>query len=231
MEILVVIPTEREFDLFLASCKTHALQVESLTIGKLPVVQIPNLGITLAHGGLGKAQFAVQTQHLLDAYPGWSLVICLGTAGALIKGLSVGDIIVATETVEHDFHDKSGKSLLPRFSGAETILSELLSLTSENNSFQIHLATVASGDEDVMDIDRRKAVFNLTGAFAVAWEGAGGARACQFSNIPFVEIRGITDFADNNAVSDFETNMEIAMNNITVFIISWLKKRHEQLLR
>jgi adenosylhomocysteine nucleosidase len=118
MEILVVIPTEREFDLFLASCKTYALQAENLTIGKLPVVKIPDIGITLSHGGLGKTQFAVQTQHLLDAYSGWSLVICLGTAGALLKGLSVGDIVVATETVEHDIHNKCGKPLLPKFSGA-----------------------------------------------------------------------------------------------------------------
>jgi adenosylhomocysteine nucleosidase len=224
MEILVVIPTKREFDLFLASCKAHALQIENLTIGKLPAVKIIDIGITLSHGGLGKVQFAIHTQHLLDAYSGWSLVICLGTAGALIKGLSVGDIVVATETIEHDFHDKSGKSLLPRFSGAETVLSELQSLTSDNNSFQVHFAPVASGDEDVMDFDRREAIHKLTGAFAVAWEGAGGARACQFSNIPFVEMRGVTDFADNNAVSDFKTNMQSVMDNMAVFIISWLKK-------
>ena len=31
-----------------------------------------------------------------------------------------------------------------------------------------------------MDIDRKKAVLKLTGAFAVAWEGAGGARACHY---------------------------------------------------
>jgi len=227
MEILVVIPIKREFDLFLAGCKAHALQVENLTIGKLPVVQIPDLGITLSQGGLGKAQFAVQTQHLLDVYSGWSLVICLGTAGALIKGLSVGDIVVATETVEHDFHNKSGNPLLPKFSGAEAILSEMQSLTSDNYSFQVHFSPVASGDEDVMDIDRRKAIHILTGAIAVAWEGAGGARACQFSSIPFVEIRGVTDFADNNAVPDFKTNMESVMDNLVVLIISWLKKRLE----
>ena len=223
MEILVVIPTKREFVLFLASCKAHALQVENLTIGNLPVVQIPDLGITLSHGGLGKVQFAIHTQHLLDAYSGWSLAICLGTAGALVKDLSIGDIVVATETVEHDFHDKSGKSLLPKFSGAETILSELQSLSSDNNSFQIYFAPIASGDEDVMDIDRREEIHKLTGAFAVAWEGAGGARACQFSNIPFVEIRGVTDFANNNAVSDFKTNMESVMDNMAVLITFWLK--------
>jgi len=31
-----------------------------------------------------------------------------------------------------------------------------------------------------MDIDRRKVVPKLTGAFAVAWEGAGETRACHY---------------------------------------------------
>jgi adenosylhomocysteine nucleosidase len=100
-------------------------------------------------------------------------------------------------------------------------------LTSDKPSFQVNFAPVASGDEDVMDIDRREAIHKLTGAFAVAWEGAGGARACQFSNIPFIEIRGVTDLADNNTVSDFKTNIESVMDNMAVLIISWLKKHLE----
>ena len=47
-----------------------------------------------------------------------------------------------------------------------------------------------------------------TGALAVAWEGAGGARACHFSGIPFLEIRGITDSADSDAASDFRATLE-----------------------
>ena len=52
-------------------------------IGRLPVVQFPDLGVTLARGGLGKVQFAVQTQHLLDTCSDWDLIVCAGAAGAL----------------------------------------------------------------------------------------------------------------------------------------------------
>jgi adenosylhomocysteine nucleosidase len=55
----------------------------------------------------------------------------------------------------------------------------------------------------------------------VAWEGAGGARACKFSQVPFVEIRGVTDKADHSAPSDFESNLALAMNNIAALIIAW----------
>lgn len=56
---------------------------------------------------------------------------------------------------------------------------------------------------------------------AVAWEGAGGARACKFSGVPFLEIRGITDAADHSAASDFEKNLEVAMYNIALLIVSF----------
>ena len=60
-----------------------------------------------------------------------------------------------------------------------------------------------------------------TGALAVAWEGVGGAKACAFSRVPFVEIRGVTGTADHNAASDFEKNLEVAMSNLAMLIISW----------
>ena len=58
-------------------------------------------------------------------------------------------------------------------------------------------------------------------AVAVAWEGAGGARACAFSDVPFVEIRGITARADDRAPADFRANLNIAMANLAALLASW----------
>ena len=76
-----------------------------------------------------------------------------------------------------------------------------------------------------MDGDRRETLHERTGALAVAWEGAGGARACQFSGIPFVEIRGITDRADSDAALDFEENLREAMANVAILLTRWLYRR------
>jgi adenosylhomocysteine nucleosidase len=81
---------------------------------------------------------------------------------------------------------------------------------------------VASGDEDVVDAARRRALHQKTEALAVAWEGAGGARACAFSCVPFVEIRGVTDEADHSAPADFQKNLKMAMSNVAVLITSWV---------
>jgi adenosylhomocysteine nucleosidase len=137
----------------------------------------------------------------------------------------VGDVVVATETVEHDIHNRFGKPLLPRFAGAEVALSGLRSIASPDETFQVHFGPIASGDEDIVDADTRSMLHQSTRALAVAWEGAGGARACCFSGIPFVEIRGITDEADSDAASDFEENLGGTMKNVATLIASWLGMR------
>ena len=84
----------------------------------------------------------------------------------------------------------------------------------------IHYGRIASGDEDVVDGDRRAAILDRTEAMVVAWEGAGGARACQFSGVPFVEIRGVTDSADGAAVRDFGINVKRALRSVAVVTIA-----------
>ena len=224
MQILVVTPIQEEIDFFLQSCAEMDMRSESIVLGKLPVVYFPDLNLLVAQGGLGKAQFAVQTQHLLDNCPDLQLVICAGAAGALIKELAIGDIVVATETVEHDIRNQFGPPLLPRFAGDAAMVTTFRRMQLVNPGFQVHFGPIASGDEDVIDIARGREIHQRTRALVVAWEGGGGARACQFSGIPFVEIRGVTDNADHTAAADFALNLNLSLRNVAQFITHWAKE-------
>ncbi|MCG8353400.1 MAG: hypothetical protein MI924_37015 [Chloroflexales bacterium] len=116
---------------------------------------------TFAPGGLGKVQFAVQTQHALEAEQTWDVVICAGAAGALADGLDIGDVLVATETVEHDIHSHFGAPLLPRFSGAAPMIESFRTVRLAQNSFVLHFGPIASGDEDVVAVERKEALHRL----------------------------------------------------------------------
>ena len=221
MDTLVIIPTQKEYDFFVESFEDHKRQLAQESIGKLPVIHFPDLGIIVSRGGLGKVQFAIQTQHLLDAFPDCRLVICAGAGGALVNNLAIGDVVVATETVEHDILNRFGPPLLPKFRSDQTAFSQLKAISPVSDLFQVHFGPIASGDEDVVEDKRKEAIHQLTGGLAVAWEGAGGARACQFSKVPFIEIRGITDVADSDAASDFETHLEGVMKNVGTLILRW----------
>lgn len=222
MKTLIVTPLQQELDAFAASSTRLGLRTEKSTIGWLSVVRLPELDITLARGGTGKTQFAVQTQHLLDMRMNWDLVVCAGAAGSLVDEVSIGDIVVATTTVEHDYNNRFSDRPSPSFEGASDAIAGLQRAASVCRLFRVHFGTVASGDEDVVDPERRRVLHQATGALAVAWEGAGGARACAFSCVPFVEIRAVTDAADHSAPSDFQRNLQKAMNNVAVLITSWI---------
>jgi len=222
MKTLIVTPLQQELDAFAASCTRLGLRTEKSTIGWLSVIRLPELDITLARGGTGKTQFAVQTQHLLDMRMNWDLVVCAGAAGGLVDDVSIGDVVVATTTVEHDYNNRFSDRPLPSFEGASSAIAGLQGAASTCELFRVHFGTVASGDEDVVDLERRRALHQATQAIAVAWEGAGGARACAFSCVPFVEIRAVTDAADHSAPEDFQQNLETAMNNVAVLTTSWI---------
>lgn len=221
---LIMVPTKLEQDGLLAALGEAGLAQEEITIGTHNATSFPEVGLVVALGGLGKVQFAVQTQYLIDRVEGLAVVLCVGAAGALAPGLRHGDVVVATETVEHDIR-KFSRPLVPRFESDGTLRDEFASLARELRAFDIHFGPIASGDEDIMSDIRKQELREQTGAVAVAWEGAGGARACQFSNIPYLELRGITDSAGDTAESEFFTNLERVMANLAELLVGFVQAR------
>jgi adenosylhomocysteine nucleosidase len=218
MHILIVIPLQGERDHFLQACGARGWQLEAAQIGKLAVMQLRECQLTVALGGLGKTQFGVQTQHLIDHGPVWDLVICAGASGALDDRLAVGDVVVGRETVEFDIRNRFGAPLLPRFASSALAL-DWVGRVRSSGPFKLHVGTIASGDEDVMDAERRSEIRAQTGALVTAWEGAGAARACAFSQVPFVEIRGVSDSAGETAPQDFLANLPMAMAHVAEVIL------------
>src|SRR6185503_19342229 len=89
-------------------------------------------------------------------------------------------------------------------------------------NFNVHFGIMAGGDEGVIEITRGAELRDLHNALAVAWEGVGGARACAFSEVPYLELRGATDTANHVAPVVFDMNLKIVMKNIAQLLINWL---------
>jgi len=223
--ILVVTPLQKEYDNLLHSLTELGLKSRKGKIGKLDVHRFPTLNFTLARGGHGKTQFGIQTQYLLD-HAQFDLVICAGAAGALAPKVKVGDLIIATSTVEHDFNNKFVPRPKPHFDGDVESIRQLKALKMTDADFQVHFGVMAGGDEDVIDVERGKELHKKHKALAVAWEGVGGARACAFSEVPYLELRGATDTADHEAPVVFNVNLKIVMKNIASLLYRWLSDQN-----
>ncbi len=171
--------------------------------------------------------FAVTTLHIIERGPPIDGIICLGTCGALDPSLAIGDIIVATETVEHDFNRKLTEGPIPKFKSDPTLLDALkASASSMPASVSVRYGPVASGDEGIDSVARARELMDKTGGIVAAWEGAGGAKACDFAGVPYIEVRCVSDLADEDAITDYRENTPPAMSNLARYIT--LFSRHFQ---
>jgi adenosylhomocysteine nucleosidase len=177
---------------------------------------LSNSNLQIMIGGHGKVQFALSTQLLIQKHSP-RLVICAGAAGRLDPELHPLDVVVSEVTIEHDFNLRFIERPLPRFPGDMRTL-EKLRRRDQWDGFRVHFGPLASGDEDVLSEERASELRNLTGARAVAWEGAGGARACRLHGVPFIEIRAITDAADGHAAKAFSENVKHGMRHVAEVI-------------
>jgi adenosylhomocysteine nucleosidase len=177
----------------------------------------------------GKVAAAATVTQLLTSYPVSQLVFG-GVAGGVRAGLAIGDIVVATELVQHDM---DARPLFPRYEvpllgkarfAADPVLREQLAgaaqrflandlgsqvAHSEREFFKIATPNlvrglVASGDKFFAS---KNEVLELRGRMpevcCVEMEGAAVAQVCAEYAVPFAVVRTISDSADENAVHDF----------------------------
>lgn len=218
---LILCPLPLELKYFLQKLTEENIPYAEKQVGPLKVYDCAEKQWLIAVGGHGKTQFAVHTQFLIHQIESTEAVICAGCAGGLAKDVSVYDLVIADKTVEHDFQLRFFKRPDPEFPANKVLVEKLQAAANkhETKSFKVHTGIVASGDEDIVDQARGQELIEQTKAIAVAWEGAGGARACKLSEIPYVELRGITDGADANVMPNFDKDLKIVMANIVELLL------------
>lgn len=220
MTVLVVAPITAEFEALTGAFDERWGSPLPRDTGRLAVREYAAAGVVLAEGGFGKVQFGVRTQHLLDHLPEVSLVVCAGIAGGLTEDVRVGDVVIGTATVEHDFYSEAFGKVPPHFDGSREHLAVLAGALGEaDGPFRVHVAPIASGDEGISSSARKEAIHARTEALAVAYEGAGGARAALFSGVPYLEVRGISDMAEGDIIRTLEANLPSVMANVAEVVI------------
>jgi adenosylhomocysteine nucleosidase len=219
---LVVTPQLEELEPLLGRWEALGHPSRPGAIGKLGCFEVPSLGIVAAAAGHGKAQLALQTQYLIDRLGPLEALLCIGAAGSLSEQLRLGDVVVGTSTVEHDYKLRFVAAPLPCHSSTASLLDAFRQLSEpEGVEFCVSFGAIASGDEDVVDADRAAELRLATGALCVAWEGSGAARVAAFNGLRFAELRCITDGADASAALSFHENCRRALPNAADLIVRW----------
>jgi adenosylhomocysteine nucleosidase len=195
-----------------------------------------NFNVVLVRCGIGKVNAAICTQILIDKF-NIDYVINTGVAGAVSRELDIGDVVISTDLVEHDFDTSSlGDELgqIPRmdvfsFKADEGLiqLAEAAGKKVMKGKNQIKAGRIVSGDQFISGEDTIKWLEKTFNPLAAEMEGAAIAHTCHVNKVPFVVIRSISDRADKGASVDFTEFLHIACKtsfDIIMYILNSIKQ-------
>ncbi len=182
---------------------TAGMTFESGTLNGKPVVVV--------RSGIGMVNAALCAQVLIEHF-GVSCIVNTGVAGSLDAKIGIGDIVVATDAVNHvmdvqNLGYKPGQNPdfdLVAFPASPALTSAALKAAKTLN-LTAHEGRIASGDRFVRESDDKERIVNLFNASCCEMEGAAIAQACYLSNVPYLIVRAISDKADGSASVDYPT--------------------------
>lgn len=171
--------------------------------------------------GIGKVCAGAVAQCMIDRFS-VDAIVNTGVAGGLDPRLSVGDLVIATDAVQHDFDltgfgyvrghlpCAGGEKGIPTRFAADPELSDRFERAFSNakcagNAGKVIRGTVASGDIFVCDPALRQSLIENYHAAAVEMEGAAVAQVCYLGGVPFALVRAISDLAGESAGVSFDT--------------------------
>lgn len=172
-----------------------------------------NQNIILTESGIGKTNAARTTQILIDYYKP-EAIFNIGVAGGIAKNLKVGDVIISTSLVQHDFDITAfnhPKGYIPNIGNNIPIDNKLLNTTKtilDTNNISYKEGLIASGDIFCTKESMATKINTQFNALCVEMEGASIAQTAYLSKTPCLVIRSISDCPDNNNKVTYEEFLE-----------------------
>lgn len=193
--------------------------------------KLGGVDVVLAYSRVGKVSSASTATTLIDIF-GVDLILFTGLAGGVRQDLEIGDVVIASELVQHDVD----ASALPMFQKFEIPLLGIqrfpirqedveLALRHSQHYLTEHLrkdvdasllnefhltkpkavsGLIASGDQFIASAEKvAELVRELPGLACLEMEGAAVAQVCYEHGVPVIVMRVISDKADHSAHVDF----------------------------
>lgn len=202
-----------------------AREVESLLSAMTEKREEPGAGMTFVSGllrgvpcvvvkcGAGKVNAAACAQYLICRYHP-RLVINIGVAGGIGQEIQVGDIVVATACIQHDYDTTAvgepvstltmpGGEMVREFP-CDVQVGKALLAEAEALYHGAHSGVIITGDLFLADSKRNRELGQAFGAKACEMEGGSIAHVCYLNGVPVAILRAISDNGDESGKMSFE---------------------------
>lgn len=214
---------------------------DSTMIGGLPFWrgQIAGRDAVFVESGAGKVNAGIATTLLLDRFDCRALLLC-GVAGGLDPAMGVGDIVVGTSNVQHDYglekedgfvhiqpgsRPSLGQDWAPGYPVPDPLIGRLQAAVSGlvldplpetvgagRRTPAVCFGTILTGDSFVNSEVTRRRLHQRFGAQAVEMEGGAVAQVASRwgDDIPVVNVRCLSDLAGVESHLDFRAFLPVA---------------------
>ena len=174
--------------------------------------------VVLVKSGVGKVNAAVCAQILISEFR-VTRIINTGVAGALSGDLNIGDLVISTEAVQHDFDtsilgSKKGEITytgMVAFPADERLRKKAVdAILALFPDFTIFEGRVCSGDQFIVSLEQKQKIISEFGGLCCDMEGAAIGQTCFLNGIPWVVLRSISDRVDGTGDVQFESFASLA---------------------
>lgn len=168
--------------------------------------------VVVVQCGIGKVNAGICAHTLINIF-GCTRIINTGVAGSLDNRIDIGDIVVSTDAVQHDFTVEAvgfAKGEIPytglyAFPADEEMRKAAVEAArAAAPEVQVFEGRVCSGDQFINSKEQKEKIISDFGGLCCEMEGAAIAQACYLNSTPFVIIRAISDKADESEEVNYE---------------------------
>jgi len=223
------------------------------TLGRTTYIgQLSGKDIVLAESGVGMTNAAMSAQHLIDQFDP-KAVIFSGIAGAIDTAVHIGDIVICSDWITHDYgyYGKEGfrPSAIQYFDNSADSLTTSVNFTVD--PVLLHAANRLANEELTLEgigdrtprllvggtgvsgnsfIDRQEKRLWLSEQFSAMvtdMESSAVAQVCVVNGLPFIIFRSASDLAGGSGSETARAEMgqffEIAADNSSTLVMKFLR--------
>ncbi|RRD39753.1 5'-methylthioadenosine/adenosylhomocysteine nucleosidase [Leptotrichia sp. OH3620_COT-345] len=177
-----------------------------------------NKDVIFVQSGIGKVNAAMTATILIYKY-NVDKVIFSGVAGSLDERVNIGDIVIGTDLVHHDFDTrKFGYKLgqIPQmdvwaFESDRELIEKIRKI--ENGKYKLIFGRILTGDQFIDESNRKERLGKEFEALCTDMEGAAVAQVCYRMNVKFLVIRSISDSLNDKSAMEYYEFVKLAANN------------------
>ena len=209
---------------------------ETETVGNMTFVygDLRGKRVVCAKCGIGKVFAAMCAQTMILKYAP-DCIINSGVAGTLSETLSIGQIALAEQVVQHDMDTSPIGDPVGLISGiniiyipTDPVVTGALAAAVAAEGVPYERGTVASGDQFICQSEvkaRIKSNFETADKPVIAceMEGAAIGQVCYVNRVPYGILRAISDGGDEQAFADYPTFLAAAAKTATEVMLKFVE--------